>query len=95
MGNIHDIASERWKEMSAEFDAAVEAQFQVADQECNGYLVNKRGKLSGASGWSLFTGSSKQAYLYASEELVAFWELVPRLDKNKFERQWCSANGYD
>lgn len=81
--------------MCSEYDAAVEAQYQVAVEETNGYLVNKRGKAKDIDGWSLFKGSSSRAYLYASEELIAFWNLVPRIDKNKFEHQWCASLGYN
>lgn len=95
MSLIYQIASEQWSAMCSEYDAAVEAQYQVAVEETNGYMVNKRGKAKGITSKDLFRGSSSRAYLYASEELVAFWDLVPRMDKNKFERQWCASNGYN
>lgn len=93
MSLIYERAGEIHREMSREFDLAVEAAYAEAETETNGYMVNKEGRSKGIRGIDLFTGSETNAYRYASDELIAHWMQTPRLTKTAFERQWLSIRG--
>lgn len=61
-----------------EREGAREQAFIRAETETRGYLLNRRGLEAGVDPKSLFAGSEERARRYASEELLAHWETVPR-----------------
>lgn len=71
-----------------EFELYLETMFVMAHEECAGVLVNRKGKAAGVDPRSLFLGSADRANLYASPELLAFWERRRRLNYRMFEEQW-------
>lgn len=93
MSIIFAKAAELHREMTDAYEEAVGAQYSMALEHTNGYLLNKRGKVKEVASEDLFKGSETRAYLYASEELVSFWVEYPRLSKAKYERTWASALG--
>ena len=93
MSLIYEMAGSIQKTMSADFEREVEAAYAQAEEATNGYLVNKAGRERGVRGIDLFTGPEKNAYRYASSELIAYWMQAPRLTKTAFERQWLSVRG--
>lgn len=93
MSLIYEMAGSIQKTMSADFEREVEAAYAQAEEATNGCLVNKAGRARGVRGIDLFTGSEKDAYRYASDELIAHWMQEPRLTKTAFERQWLSVRG--
>ena len=93
MSLIYEMAGTIQKAMSADFEREVEATYAQAEEATDGYLVNKAGRARGLRGIDLFTGSEKDAYRYASEELIVHWMQSPRLTKTAFERQWLSVRG--
>lgn len=91
MSAIYDMAGSLWHSMRADYEAALEREFQTADDACHGYLVNRQGKAAGITGRSLFTGSAARAYRYASRELLDYWQENDRLTLDRFEQQWLDA----
>lgn len=88
MGAIHDWANYQWKLMREEFDLYVSNQYQRAENDLNGVLLNRLGYSKGISSESLFTGQWTRARKYASEELLAWWEDNGRMTMTEFEEQW-------
>lgn len=91
MSAIFAVASSMWRDMKAEFDAALAAAYGLAETETNGNLVNRKGKAKGLVGWDLFTGPEIRARAYASEELLEHWEKHARPNLNLFEQQWTES----
>lgn len=87
MSAIFASAASSWSEMRAEFELQREAAYERAETECNGKLLNARGRRAGVDPYSLFIGSAVRAYAYASEELVDHWVRHPRLTVAQFEAQ--------
>ena len=65
-----------------------ENAYRRALEDCNGVLLNERGKKKKLDPYRLFIGSDIAAYAYASEELIEHWARYPRLSFAAFERQW-------
>lgn len=62
-------------------------QWQDAEDECNGYMLNAEGKRAGIDGLSLFSGPQSRARKYASEELRGFFERHGRLTFDEYSAQ--------
>lgn len=88
MSAIFDQAAARWAQMKSDYDEAVEAQIRRAEAATNGALVSHAGRERGVSAESLFTGPETRAMKYASDELLAFWAIHPRIRLDDFEEQW-------
>lgn len=89
MSLIISDAFARLREVRAEYQLHLERQFAAAEDHCNGYLLNDRGRAAGISAFSLFSGPFSRAYAYASEELRDFWQHVdPRITFEMFEYAW-------
>ena len=86
-------AAANWHAMSSEYDAAVEADYGQALNHCSGVLLNSLGLAKDVESQSLFTGTEQRAYLYASDELVRYWDENPRVSKAVFERSWAQGRG--
>jgi hypothetical protein len=85
---IFAAAAAMWRQTRAEFEIVRENAYQRAADECNGVLLNARGKRADIDPYSLFIGSEVRAHAYASEELLEFWRSHPRLTYAEFERQY-------
>ncbi|MFD8005843.1 hypothetical protein [Streptomyces mirabilis] len=66
------------------YDEYVYLQFLKAEEDCNGYLLNKKGQAAGWSAQSLFRGPARIAYANASDELKEWWATHGRLTQAEF-----------
>ena len=80
-------AAQAWALMRAEFEVVREAAYRAASDDCNGVLLNARGKRAGIDSYSLFMGQTARAHAYASEELREHWTTHTRPTLCEFERQ--------
>ncbi|WP_349862617.1 hypothetical protein [Leifsonia sp. WHRI 6310E] len=87
MSRIFALAASSWRSMRAEYEIYREGAYERAETDCNGVLLNARGKKAGVDPYSLFMGNEARALAYASEELVDHWARHPRLTFAAFERQ--------
>lgn len=95
---IFDAAAAEWRRVRAEYQLHLEAQYAAAVDECNGVLLNARGKAAKVDPFSLFKGPGRRAAAYASEELVSFWQRHTRVTWADFERAsyvWAGAEHGD
>ncbi|AYD86196.1 MuF-like minor capsid protein [Streptomyces phage Darolandstone] len=87
-GDDHDdeprITRRQAREM---YDEYVYMQFLKAEHDCNGYLLNKRGREAGWSPQSLFSGPARVAYANASDELKEWWADNGRMTQAEFVEQ--------
>lgn len=86
MSLIFDSAAVEYRRVRQEYQAHLEAQVAAAVDECNGALLNARGKAAGIDPFTLFKGPGVRAAAYASEELLDFWQRHTRLTWTAFER---------
>lgn len=82
------------KRMHDEWYDAAYAQYQAADIECRGELVNgapgwpaARGDQPGRDDFALWTLPEREAMRFATEELRDFWRANPRLSFGQWQRQ--------
>ena len=87
MSALFALAAGQWRAMRADFEVVREAAYRTASEDCNGVLLNARGKAAGVDAYSLFMGTAARAYAYASRELVDHWSTHPRPTLAAFERQ--------
>lgn len=87
MSAIFTFAAESWASMRAEFEVVREAAYRAAADDCNGVLLNARGKAAGIDAYSLFMGNETRAHAYASRELIDHWSTHVRPTLAEFERQ--------
>jgi len=87
MSALFALAAGQWRAMRAEFEVVREAAYRAAADDCNGVLLNARGKKAGVDPYSLFMGTTARAYAYASRELIDHWSTHPRPTLAAFERQ--------
>lgn len=87
MSRIFALAASHWRSLQAEYETYREGAYERAETECNGVLLNQRGKKAGIDPYSLFMGNEARAHAYASEELIEHWSRHPRLTFAEFERQ--------
>lgn len=92
---IYLLAGDLWRTMRADFDRALFEAFEDAENDTNGYLLNKAGRAEGIEPFSLFKGPEARAYRYASHELIEHWAKRPRLTLPAFEAQWLNARGHE
>lgn len=86
MSVILDAAFRQLREVRADYEMFLLAQFAAAEEYCVGYLLNARGKAARIDSYSLFSGPFSRAYAYASEELLDFWaSQQPRITFEMFE----------
>jgi len=85
---IFAAALERYHAMREDFELVLENAYERAETECNGQLLNERGRRVGVDPYSLFYGPEVRALAYASPELVEHWATHPRMTVSDFERQW-------
>lgn len=96
MSLIFQAAAAEWRRVRDEYELHLEAQYAQALEECNGVLLNARGKAAGIDSFSLFRGPGRRAAAYASDELMEFWQRHTRLTFAEFERasfMWADPDG--
>lgn len=62
-----------------------DTQYQQAETETNGVLLNRAGQAKKMDAYDLFMGPVSTAKKYASEELLAWWEKNGRLSQRAYE----------
>jgi len=88
---IFEQAAQQWHTMRSDFLGHVDNEYDKALEACSGVLVNKEGRSQHVDGFTLFTGSTKRAYRFASEELIEFWGKRGRLTLEDYELLWMSG----
>ncbi|WP_324606631.1 phage minor capsid protein [Streptomyces globisporus] len=69
------------------YDEYVYLQFLKAEEDCRGYLLNKKGQAAGWSPQSLFRGPARIAYANASDELKEWWAANGRKTQAEFVQE--------
>lgn len=81
-------ASHDWQRMRTDYERYLEHSYENALTGTGGVLVNKLGRSLKIDGLDLFTGPATRAQKYASEELIEWWRVNPRLSLEQYETQW-------
>lgn len=87
MSAIFTYAAQSWRAMRADFEVVREAAYRTALDDCNGVLLNARGKKADIDPYSLFMGPEARAHAYASRELIDHWATHTRPTLAAYERQ--------
>ncbi|MFZ3471456.1 phage minor capsid protein [Streptomyces sp. 2.9] len=66
------------------YDEYVYRQYLAAEQDCRGYLLNKKAQAAGHDPGVLFSGPARIAYSRASDELKEWWAEHGRLTQAEF-----------
>ncbi|MFD3829724.1 phage minor capsid protein [Streptomyces sp. NPDC058621] len=66
------------------YDEYAYRQYLAAEQDCNGYLLNRKAQAAGHDPGSLFSGPARIAYSRASDELKEWWKEHGRLTQAEF-----------
>lgn len=66
----------------------LEAHMLAAELATKGTFRNARGRAAGITQEQLFMGGPSITAAYASEELLDFWRLHPRMTLAQYERAW-------
>ncbi|MFI5814925.1 hypothetical protein ACIA7S_28700 [Streptomyces sp. NPDC051643] len=74
----------RWDAAVAEWLDYAHAQWLAAEQACRGHLLSKAGHSAGIDPRDLWTGTTARAARYASEELLDFWAVSPRITRTQY-----------
>lgn len=74
----------RWDAAIAEWFDYAHAQWIAAEHACRGHLLNKAGHAAGINPRDLWTGPATRAARYASEELLDFWAVSPRITRTQY-----------
>lgn len=74
-------------DLRMEFQDLLEAKQQQAERDCNGVLLNARGRAARVDAASLFYGPRARVDAYASEELRDWFARYGRVTFEEFERQ--------
>lgn len=69
------------------YDDYVYTQYLAAEEDCRGYLLNKKYETQAVSPESLFRGPARIAYARASDELKEWWTEHGRLTQAEFIQQ--------
>ncbi|MGC9536581.1 phage minor capsid protein [Streptomyces sp. UG1] len=75
------------REARALYDEYVYRQYLQAEDDCNGYLLNRKAREAGINPVSLFSGPARIAYARASDELKEWWAAHGRLTQAEFIEQ--------
>lgn len=79
-------ALDRLKEMRDEHRLVTQAAYEAAEEATNGVMLNERGQARMIDPYSLFTHNQTYFRAYASEELVEWMKLHPRVTFADYER---------
>ncbi|MGI5444137.1 phage minor capsid protein [Streptomyces sp. CA-243310] len=69
------------------YDEHTYRQYLAAEEDCNGYLLNKKAVAAGHDPGALFSGPARIAYSRASDELKEWWAKHGRLTQAEFIEQ--------
>jgi hypothetical protein len=83
---IFDTAIAYWRSVRADFELHRASQYERAELECRGVLLNRAAKAAGVDPWSLFIGPHERAHKWASDELLEFWTRNRRLTFAEYEQ---------
>ncbi|MCR8576167.1 phage minor capsid protein [Streptomyces sp. Isolate_219] len=72
------------REARALYDEYLYRQYLQAEDDCRGYLLNKKAQAAGINPVSLFSGPARIAYARASDELKEWWAEHGRLSQAEF-----------
>lgn len=86
--SIYAYAESLRREMLAEYYIVQEAEHNAAVVATNGYMVNRRGRERGLTGWDVFHGPPNVFEAYATDELKDHGRPLTR---TAFEREWLEA----
>ncbi|MEU8989978.1 phage minor capsid protein [Streptomyces sp. NPDC048558] len=75
------------REARALYDEYVYRQYLAAEEDCNGYLLNRKARDAGVNPATLFSGPARIAYARASDELKEWWTEHGRLTQAEFIEQ--------
>jgi hypothetical protein len=75
------------REARALYDEYVYRQYLAAEEDCRGYLLNKKAAAAKIDPVSLFSGPARIAYARASDELKEWWAQHGRLTQAEFIEQ--------
>ncbi len=80
-------AAERRRQVAEEWYLAAYADYLAAEEECRGELVNRAGVEAGVpDGFALWSGPLDKALKWATEELIEWWRLHPRVTLTEYRR---------
>lgn len=88
MSAIYEHAAWMWREMHADWQGVHEAEFDAAEDHCNGYMVSRKARSAGVTNRELWQRPRAYQLKHGSEELVAWLEEHPRTTLEAFELQW-------
>ncbi|MFD9567201.1 phage minor capsid protein [Streptomyces sp. NPDC059994] len=74
-------------EIRSMYDEHIYVQWLAAEDATRGHMLNRRAEAAGVDPRTLFTGPAHVAYARASEDLIRFWEDVPRVTLAEFTEQ--------
>ncbi|MEV0992745.1 phage minor capsid protein [Streptomyces sp. NPDC049949] len=77
----------RRDEIRSMYDEHIYVQWLAAEDATRGHMLNRRAEAAGVDPRTLFTGPAHVAYARASEDLIRFWEDVPRVTLAEFTEQ--------
>ncbi|MFF9034021.1 phage minor capsid protein [Streptomyces sp. NPDC014892] len=83
-GDIDERHTITRREARALYDEYVYRQYLQAENDTNGYLLNKKARAAGINPVSLFSGPARIAYARASDELKEWWAANGRLTQAEF-----------
>ncbi|WP_039936890.1 phage minor capsid protein [Streptomyces himastatinicus] len=86
-GNTDERHTITRREARALYDEYVYRQYLQAEEDCNGYLLNRKARDAGINPVSLFSGPARIAYARASDELKEWWKEHGRLTQAEFIEQ--------
>lgn len=78
-------AVDTWREIHSMWVDEIERKYVEAENFTRGHLLSKRGKEVGVDAKTLLYGNERRAYLYASDELIDYFETHGRLPYQHFE----------
>jgi hypothetical protein len=88
---IFEAAARLYAKMRTDYESYLEYTYNTALDGTGGVLVNSQGRALGIDGLDLFSGHKAYAMKYASEELLDWWKLNPRLTQAEYEARWITG----
>jgi len=85
---IYEYAAGLWRDMRAEFEDVLHAEYAKAEEGTGGAMLNHLGRREGIDAYSLLTGPWSRVEKYGSEELCSWFECHGRPSLEAFERSW-------
>lgn len=84
------------REVRQEYEEFVFERYLAAEDHCRGHMLNARGRALNVDAFSLFSGNSKRAQAYGSEELLGFMGATGgHMSYARFKNVRSSGKDYD